>query len=133
MAAPKNPKRKYSDDDVRLCLAMMEDGFTLKDACRAKGFKYESIRDRVYTNEAHSALYARARELYLENRVQTMNEIVDTEEDVQRARLKCDNIKWEASRVVKKYREKQEIEHSGSVDFEARLAEARKRIEDGTA
>lgn len=49
-------------------------------------------------------MHARAREEYAEARVAEMQRIAETVEDVSRAKLLCDNIKWEAARVSpKKY------------------------------
>ena len=42
-----------------------------------------------------------ARQQYLISKIECMNDIVDKEVDVQKARLKCDNIKWEAQRVAR--------------------------------
>jgi hypothetical protein len=38
---------------------------------------------------------------YLRFKVEDMERIATTEPDVQRARLLCDNIKWEAQRVAR--------------------------------
>jgi len=49
-------------------------------------------------------MHARAREEYAEARVAEMQRIAETVEDVGRAKLLCDNIKWEACRIApKKY------------------------------
>ena len=49
-------------------------------------------------------MHARAREEYAEARVAEMQNIAETVEDVARAKLLCDNIKWETARVVRKIR-----------------------------
>lgn len=58
--------------------------------------------------------YARAREDAADTLVDRLSDIADSEEDIQRAKLKCDNIKWVAARMKpKNYSERHNVEHSG--------------------
>ena len=60
-------------------------------------------------------MHARAREEYAEARVAEMQNIAETVEDVARAKLLCDNIKWETARVApKRYGDKIQNEHTGA-------------------
>ena len=76
-------------------------GKSLKETCRLVGLPY--ARAYVLIN-AHPELVKRwnqARVDYLRFKVEDMERIARTEPDVQRARLLCDNIKWEAQRVAR--------------------------------
>lgn len=57
-------------------------------------------------------------------------EIESTSGDaVDRSRLRVDTIKWYASKIAKKrYGDKIEVEHSGSIEIEDRLRAGRNRV-----
>lgn len=84
-------------------LGMLSEGTPIIDACRLMGV----TRSKLYVAldaEGLGDMHARAREEYAEARVAEMQNIAETVEDVSRAKLLCDNIKWEAARVSpKKY------------------------------
>jgi hypothetical protein len=102
-----------------------EDGITLKASCKIFGFEYTNVIRRIRANEALKELLSHAREDYAASLVAEMHEIARTEPDVQRARLMCDNIKWEAARIAAKlYGDKISAEVSGTVTLSALLAEA---------
>jgi len=66
-------------------------------------------------NDCMPQEYARAREEYAHRMVEKLTEIAENTEDVQRARLLCDNIKWTASKVLPRiYGDKvqQEVTHT---------------------
>ena len=74
--------------------------------------------------------YTRARVEGIEAKVDKLHDIPDLEEDWGRARLKCDNIKWEASKIAHHiYGDKITQEHTGkdgtpiSVNFVTRIPE----------
>ena len=77
-------------------------GKSLRDCCQRVGIAY--ARAYVLIN-AHPPLIKQwnaARVDYLRLKVEEMEDIAaDTSIDVQRARLMCDNIKWEAQRVAR--------------------------------
>jgi hypothetical protein len=76
-------------------------GKSLKETCRLVKLNY--ARAYILIN-AHPELVKRwnqARVDYLRFKVEDMERIANTEPDVQRARLLCDNIKWEAQRVAR--------------------------------
>ncbi len=106
--------RQFPDEQIEQAFSLMaEEGVSLKAACQAVGIAYDATRQRIYNDQRLSSLHARAREDYLDVRVQEMNEIAKTEPDVQRARLMCDNIKWEAARVLrKKYGDRLEVDQN---------------------
>lgn len=109
-------------------LKEMGEGETLKACVRRRGLGYTTAWEFIHRDAELVELYARAREAYAHAKVQQIHEIAESEPDVQRARLKCDNIKWEASKVIPKvYGDKQEIEHTGTITIAEALQEARER------
>lgn len=78
------------------------EGLDMKSACKRVGINYYTAMGRIYASPALLKLDTIARQHYVRIQARRMNEIADTEPDVQVARLKCDNIKWEAARVIPK-------------------------------
>lgn len=100
-------------EQVVSVLDRMFDGMTFKAACEAEGLKRKTVFDAIDTYEL-AATYARAKEGYAMARVDEMDYIAQTEDDVGRARLRCDNIKWEMSRVASRiYGDKTQTEITG--------------------
>jgi predicted transcriptional regulator len=61
--------------------------------------------------------------------VDTLHTVADDEPDVQRARLKSDNIKWVASRLnPQQYGDRINMDVRHSVDLDSAMLEARERI-----
>jgi hypothetical protein len=107
-------------DKLIEALGMMGEGKTLKQALTELGVKYTTGWTAIHADEELTELYARAREAYAHVIVQKLHEVAMNEPDVQRARLMCDNIKWEACKVLPKvYGDKQQLEHSGNITVEA--------------
>lgn len=111
MAEKKRTNRKHqrpaaqtiSDDEiVKVIEELGETGISLKKACDNHGYVYRTVMNRIRSTPELSALDARAREDYARERARSLNEVAMNEPDVQRARLLCDNIKWEAARVLPK-------------------------------
>ena len=94
-------------------LALLSDGVPIVQSCKELGI----TRSKLYVaidRECLGDMHARAREEYAEARVAEMQNIAETVEDVARAKLLCDNIKWETARVApKKYGDKVQNEHTG--------------------
>ena len=98
---------------------MAEHGRSLKQVCADHKANYGAVFKAIQRDKDISELYARARDDYLHTRVASMDEIARTEPDVQRARLRIDNIKWEASKVMpKQYGDKVQTEHTGNLNIE---------------
>jgi len=93
-------------------LALLSAGTPVVKACRDLGI----CRSEWYLavdREGLADMHARAREEYAEAKVEEMQNIAETIEDVSRAKLLCDNIKWEAARVSpKKYGDRIENRHT---------------------
>ena len=106
--------RPYTDETVVQILERMVEGVTLKKSCEIEGVSYSTVRDRIRAVPQLSTLHAHVRIEYQEYMVARMAEIAKHEPDVQRARLMCDNIKWEACKVAPKiYGDKVTNEHVG--------------------
>jgi len=98
---PRPGRQIVSDEDILDMLEEVALGTSMTDVCQAKGIKPSTVRSRIYRNANLRDADTRARQLYIINQVQQMNELALNEPDVQRARLLCDNIKWEAARVAR--------------------------------
>ena len=98
------PKSQTITDEkiIELISEMGETGVSLKAVCDKHGLVYRTIMNRIRSTEELAALDARSRADYVRVRARELNEIAVSEPDVARARLMCDNIKWEAARVLPK-------------------------------
>ncbi len=95
-------------------LALLSAGQPVVQSCRELGIN-RSEWYLAIDREGLADMHARAREEYAEAKVEEMQNIAETVEDVSRAKLLCDNIKWEAARVSpKKYGDR--ITHGGDPD-----------------
>jgi hypothetical protein len=94
-------------------IAMLADGKPVVQSCRELGVNRSELYLAIDREQLKDML-ARAREEYAEARVEEMQNIAETVEDVSRAKLLCDNIKWETARVApKRYGDKVQNEHTG--------------------
>jgi len=91
-----------TDDHILELFIQMQSGKTLKQCCADADYDYPHIIKRIASSENLTQLHARAREEFAHTCVQEMWNIANSEPDVQRARLKCDNVKWYAARVLPK-------------------------------
>lgn len=118
------PQEYTTEQFIEVLNLMGVEGITLKKAAERFGIAYSTVKLRIAADDGLSALYARAREEFAQEMVSRMMEIAETQEDVQRARLMCDNIKWYAARVLpKQFGDRQEIEHTGKA-FERALPDS---------
>ncbi len=103
-------------ESIKQALEMMAEGNTLKHCCVDLKLNYMAAWKAIHNSDELAELYARAREAYAHSKVQQIHDVAVDEPDVQRARLICDNIKWEACKVLPKvYGDKVQQEHSGQV------------------
>ena len=121
-------KPHISDEQIVAVIERMAEGLNLKESAAIDGFSIKNIYTRINASPELKDLHARAREDYQRIRVDEMNDIAKTEPDVARARLRCDNIKWEAARVLPKvFGDAVNLKHSnpegGPVQHEIRTAE----------
>ena len=112
-AKPKGAPRKYSDAQIEAVIDAHAEGIPFKTAGRQAGIPWSALWKRVRNDERLGSLYAGARESYAESKVSEIHDIAETEEDVQRARLRIDSIKWEAAKVLPKFADKSVHEVTG--------------------
>jgi hypothetical protein len=94
--------------------AMIAEGKSARQGCRELNISLQTLYRHVREDESFRDQYARAREDAADTLVDELMEIAETEEDVQRAKLKIDARKWVAARMKpKSWGEKQQVEHSG--------------------
>lgn len=99
MAATKNA---LSEQNIADIVSKMEDGLNLLQVCRAAGVNYGNVARRIHESPELTALYARSRSAYAHAKVDELHDIAINEPDVMRARLRCDVLKWEISKVLPK-------------------------------
>lgn len=105
-----------NSESIKQALEMMAEGNTLKHCCAELELNYMAVWKTIHADDELLELYARAREAYAHSKVQQIHDVALSEPDVQRARLICDNIKWEACKVLPKvYGDKVETKHSGDI------------------
>lgn len=142
---------QYTEDVARIILEKLAQGLSLRAICREDGMPPEStVRMWVVDDrEGFAAHYARARDIGLDSMADELMEIADTPEPGQKTvskatgvevtegdmlehrRLKVDARKWYLSKLApKKYGDKQQVEHSGTVNVGEALRNARERIGD---
>lgn len=125
-------------------------GESLRSICRIEGMPCQAMVYRwLENNESFREQYAQARNDGLEALADEIFDIADesrndwverenartgrkettlNDEAIQRSRLRVDARKWYLSKVApKKYGDRQEVHHSGSVDIASSILDARKR------
>ena len=85
----------------RLIDMTAEKGMTLSNVCKKEKTDYTRVFRVINTIPELVKRWNNARGHYIQRKVEEMEVIARTEPDVQRARLMCDNIKWEAQRVCR--------------------------------
>ena len=138
-------KQPLSDELVLTAIERMSLGESLRDACRVLGLQETAVRMRIIRSPSLSDVYARARENYADILVDRLMDIAQDQDDPQRARLMCDNVKWCASKILpKKFGDRTQtvvtgaddgpvkIEYASSQDARQALAEITARLHGST-
>lgn len=94
--------QKYSDDFILDLIEQSAEGVSIHQLCKSQGIKFGTIFHRINNTPHLFAADARARNSYAAAKVSEMEDIAKTEPDVARARLRCDNVKWEMARVCRR-------------------------------
>lgn len=91
------------------------DGMSLREIVKKDGMPNRStVHDWLSKNTLFADQYARACQLRQEHKFEIIEYIADKEEDVQRARLKIDVVKWQLSKEApKKYGDKVDLTTDG--------------------
>ena len=128
--------KKLPEDQVMLdpakkeyVLAQVASGRSMKGIIRELGFKPSIIWNMCEKDTVFRDRLSRARIQGVDSLVDDILEISDQEPDVQRARLKTDNIKWIASKLQpNKYGDRIDVNVTNSIDLNQAMVEARKRM-----
>lgn len=105
-----------SEIDFPALFERMAAGKSLRAICAEDGMAESSVRYQITASEELSAQYARARDAQADHYAEKIVDESEKATDAQLGRLKMDAWKWAASKMApKKYGDKQEIEHSGTV------------------
>lgn len=110
MAKTGRPTEYNQDLAKEICKRLMRDNLSV--VTQADDMPHRStIYDWLSTYEEFADNYARACVIRREERFERMDEIPDQVEDVQRARLKVDVLKWQLSKEEpKKYGDKLDLD-----------------------
>lgn len=116
----KGQSPKWNAETIAPIFAdMVEHAKSLKAVCKDHGVPFRTIYTAIQRHPEIKALYNAAREDYIHSRVQDMDRIALETEEIARARLLVDNIKWEAARIIpKQYGDKVQTEHTGNLSIE---------------
>lgn len=116
--------------DKAKALDLALEGKGLKDIALAIGITYKQFWEYRLKDTLFETELRRARAEALEYMVDSLDKIPEDIADVQRARLKSDNIKWIASkRKPEVYGDRLDINVKQEVDIGAALLEARSRAQ----
>jgi len=106
--------------DTAAILRRMEEGESLRKACKANGTTHTSFLRLCDADSELANQYARAREAMLDAQAEALEDIGDQAANAENAvevaglRLKSDNRKWLLSKLApKKYGDKSVLEHQG--------------------
>lgn len=105
MGKPGRPQ-VYNEQIVQDICDQLAEGKGLIQICRQDGFpNHKTVRGWVIDDhEGFFAKYARSKDFGMDALVEQAFEVIDLEEDVNRARLKVDTLKWYVSKIApKKY------------------------------
>ena len=130
---PRPAAQKYDRAAVsKLVLYGMDTGrLSANKACAAAGVSLHTFLHWVDDDEKLAKSYARARESWIDNMAQEIQEIADAKlpldnfgkidnSAVQKQKLQIDTRKWLLSKIApKKYGDKVEVDHTGTVKIDA--------------
>jgi len=106
---------KMNEDVFNKILEHIENGFSLRSACKDVNVDYKLFYDYLDKDENRGRQYARAREAQAEGFAEEIVAISDEEGDTNRSRLRIDARKWVASKLKPKvYGDVVRNEHSGA-------------------
>lgn len=117
--------RKKQEKKIEDCLdGILNDirnGNSIVKACKDRGFGTQTFYDYLKENPDLEENYARAREdrgdCCIDKIVELMKDLKTGKIDSQTARVLIDTEKWIAAKFNGRYGDKQNIEHSGTVNI----------------
>ena len=143
-------RRCYSRSDADAIIGIISDGRSMRQACDKIGVRRSTVLTWVMDDvDGLADRYARAREIGIHAMVDEITDIVDdssndwieyeteagrivtqvNQEHIARAKLRVDHRKWIAAKVIPAlYGDRVSVEHSGTVQHEARVSERAERV-----
>lgn len=104
-------------------------GHTMTETCQLVDISVDVLTRFRSQHPAFAQKFTGAQEIGFESQADKLLTIPDTYEDVNKARLKSDNLKWVlARRASSKYGDKVTMEINQTVDVGLALTEARNRL-----
>jgi len=115
--------------DEKLAIDMAASGVSLKKIATALGVSHQFLYEYRENNPAFGDKIARAAEAAIDALVDELLTVDEDIPDVQRARLRSENIKWVASkRKPKNYGDRIDLNVDGQISLTAALDAARSRV-----
>lgn len=107
----------YNDEAALQICERIADGESLKKICERDDMPARrTVYQWLAARQEFAHMYTRAREEQADTLADQITEIADTEPDTNRARVRVDARKWVAAKLKpRKYGERVELEHSGSI------------------
>lgn len=120
--------KKYNAENAEIVISMLSEGKSLAECSEAVHITVNTLQRWRLDNPSFDNDCIRALTLGYEVQADSLQTIPDTYDDINRARLKSDNLKWLlARRAAHKYGDRIDINVTQTVDLKAVLAEADKR------
>jgi transposase len=126
---PGGGNNKLTPEREEIVLKLVSEGKLLKDIAKAAGVEVATISQWRMRNSAFENRYAHAQSIGFEVQADSLLEITEQEQDVNKARLKSDNLKWIlARRAASRYGDRIDVNVHQTVDIGGALSEARRRV-----
>lgn len=120
-------------ETIQSVLDMYSQGLSIKAAVFKKAIPHRAFMSALQNFPDLKHRYNQITEALTHERAEMLIDIPDEYEDIARAKLKSDNIKWLISRQNRKdYGEKLDIHSHHTVDLKGALDEANNRLRDVT-
>lgn len=117
-----------NEEKVKKVFDLLLNGLTLTHACRACDIKPAQYMKTIFSSPHLTDLYRQLDILRSELSIERAEEIAETEEDVSKAKMKIDLIKWAAAkRNPEKFGDNVNIKIEKSISIRDALEEARAR------
>ena len=115
-------------DEAKI-LDLLANGQTLAKACDSVGLSTGQFMQRLPSRTSLATAFVCARDAGAEVLADSLLGLTDTEADVNRARLKSDNIKWILSRRhAAKFGDRIDVNVNTTIDLTGAITEARNRL-----
>lgn len=120
---------KLNDDQKNTAVELALKGSRLKEIRDAIGVSVGQFQSVLESDISFAARFARARATGHDEKAETLLTIPDEEPDVQKARLKSDNVKWFLAKLKPEtYGDRIDLNVNQTVDIGGALADARARL-----